>query len=467
MLPLAQQHLDLAVLEAHPLQSTWYLHAQPPLFNLLIAIVLRWSPLSAPVTFHGLWLVLGVVLTAVTYQLLRLLGLGRTMAIIATVVITASPAVILFESWLFYDYAVAVGLTTCVLCIARWAERGTWVWLAGAVGAAAGCVLTRSLVHPAWFGAVVVLLLMARRPTFGWRPATAIIALPTLLIAGVLVKNAVLFDSPAMSSWLGWNLQRVTVDELPPDVLDARIADGTLTELARYPVQMPIESYAGATAPCRPAHPEVEALAAARKVTGRENFNHECYLPVLDEALDNSLAAARAEPRRAMRAMLGGYEIWAMPASLYAFVHDNWLHIEGVDAAYRRTVLLDVGWDPPIESRNLWILELGSPGGRARLSLTVVASTIAAVVLGALGGWRVVRSRATPRDVLLAAIGGTVLFVTVVGNAFELGENHRFRFLVEPMTMAVWAWCVAAAATAVVRRVRAAGAGASAPGTAS
>ena len=41
------QLLDAHQLAAHPLQSLTVLHIQPPLFNLFVGAVLRWSPLSA------------------------------------------------------------------------------------------------------------------------------------------------------------------------------------------------------------------------------------------------------------------------------------------------------------------------------------------------------------------------------------------------------------------------------------
>jgi hypothetical protein len=440
LLDVHLQHLDNELLRTRLLESLWFQHTQPPLFNLLIGLVLKYSPLSAPRTFHLLWFLLGAALVALVYLVLRGLRVPRTVALVATVVITCSPTVILYENWLSYEYPLTVALTALGLCAIRWAETGRLAWLGGLTVLAAGGVLTRALLHPLWYVGVVVLALAARRPAGRWRPALALTMVPALLIGGVVVKNVVLFDTTLLSSWAGWNLQRVTIDELPEETRSQLIADGTLTPLAERPVFLPMDTYEDLMPPCTPAHPDVPVLAEEFKRTGRENFNHECYLPVYDEALDNAVAAARAEPRQTLRAVVGSFQIWGESSSQYAFVYPNRLEIDGFDAAYRRVVLLDVPYDAPVRTDAGWWIPLDRPDLRRRLSLTIVAATSVTVAAGVRGGWRALRGRASPVDAGLAVIGFTVLAVTLSGNLFEIGENNRFRFVVEPLTLAVFVW---------------------------
>jgi hypothetical protein len=104
-----------------------------------------------------------------------------------------------------------------------------------------------------------------------------------------------------------------------------------------------------------------------------------------------------------------------------------------------------------------WWIPIGTPGGRWRISLTIVAATLATVLAGALAAWRIARRRVRPNDAALAVIGFTVLTVTLVGNVFEIGENNRFRFVVEPITLVVAVWLVTRAVQLVVARRRARG----------
>jgi hypothetical protein len=362
--------------------------------------------------------------------------------------------VLLYENWLSYEYPLTVAITVVALASIRWARSGRLRWLVVAAGLAAGCVLTRALLNPVWFAGVVVILLVARRPTHRWRPALVAIGIPALLIAGVMVKNQVLFGSPSLSSWLGWNLQRVTIDELPVETRQQLIDEGVLTPLATYPVFLPTDTYKDVVGPCTRAHPDIPVLAEPTKRTGRENFNDECYLPIYRESLDNAVAAGRAEPVATARAVVGSMQIWSESSSQYAFVYDNRLKIDGADTVYRQVFLLDVPYDPPVKTNAGWWIPLGTPGGRWRFSITIIVATLATFVLGFRGVVRLARRRTgvDPVDVALATIGFTVLTVTVIGNLFEIGENNRFRFMVEPITLVVLAWLIQRAATWVRAR---------------
>src|SRR5829696_4923857 len=217
-LPLAQQHLELDHLEHRLIESVWYQHTQPPLFNLLIGLALKFSPFSLPTTFHGLYLVLGWVLIGLVYVLLRDLAVPRAIAMGAAIVICCGPTVVLYEHWPSYEYPLAVMVTALAVASLRWARTGRASWLAAATTLGAACVATRALFSPLWLLGLFAILVVARRPVDTRRAVVLAMGLPLLVVAGLMVKNQVLFDTPLLSSWGGWNLQRVTIDELPDDV---------------------------------------------------------------------------------------------------------------------------------------------------------------------------------------------------------------------------------------------------------
>lgn len=71
--------------------------------------------------------------------------------------------------------------------------------------------------------------------------------------------------------------------------------------------------------------------------------------------------------------------------------------------------------------------DFGPDCDRACAIVTAIA-LIAAVAIA----WRRRRERVTSATLLYCAL--TIVFVAVVGNSLEVGENNRFRFLSEPLT---------------------------------
>jgi hypothetical protein len=57
------------------------------------------------------------------------------------------------------------------------------------------------------------------------------------------------------------------------------------------------------------------------------------------------------------------------------------------------------------------------------------------VLFALVYAWRRKRARARAATLVFCAL--TIVFVAVVGNSLELGENQRFRFLSEPLSVAL------------------------------
>ncbi len=439
-LEFSSQLLDQALLRDRLLESVWYLHAQPPAFNLAVGIGLRWSPLSPGLTFQVAFLVCGLALVLGLHDLAGQLRLGRVGALVVAVLVGCAPATVLHESWLSYEYPVATMLVLMVDAAVRYARRGSTLAMASAVALATVTVLTRSLLHPVWLIAVLGVLLLYRRPPSRVMLATCSVAV--VVVGAFVLKNAVLFGSPQLSSWFGYNVNKVVVEPL---------TDAQRRQLADEGVLRPRQE-----APCSLRRPDVPALAEEFKspdLDGRgepvPNYNYECLIARYDALLGDAVATARAHPGWVAKNVGGSFEIWASPSTLSPFVYLNRQEIGALDELVRRTLLLDVAWDPPIAIPEAWPVALSAPDRSFHVSLTIVLSTLVAVAgaLAAAFTWR----RRTPARFGVLIGGGTVAFVTLAGNLFEYGENNRIRFVVEPLTLVL---AVAILAEAV-RRARA------------
>jgi hypothetical protein len=442
-LDYASQLVDPDLLRDRLVESVWYFHAQPPAFNLLVGIVLRWSPLAPSTSLHAVFVVFGMALMVGLWDLGRQLGLRR-WALAAALVVGCAPTTVLYENWLSYEYPVAVVLVLLVDATAHWVRGGHTGALAAATALAATATLARSLLHPIWFLAVVAMLLVLRRPPRLSATVVAAVLLPSLLVAGAMIKNEVLFGSPALSSWLGFNLHKVTVDSLPADVRDRLYAEGTLRS--------------GEPPDCEVQRPDVPVLAEKykRDWRGRDaqirNMNYECLRPYFDDLGSEAEAAARAEPGWAAKGVIGSFEVWASPSDLYPGIYPNRNQIDRIETLYRRTALLDVPWDPPVPLQSAWGIQASAPDHRFHLSITVIGSTLLVLAAAALVLARR-RDGIGPAGAALVVGAATIAFAVVAGNLFEHGENNRIRFVVEPLTF-ILAIAVVTAGGRVVQGMR-------------
>ncbi len=93
------------------------------------------------------------------------------------------------------------------------------------------------------------------------------------------------------------------------------------------------------------------------------------------------------------------------------------------------------------------------PGGGYRFSLTIVLGTLASVLMAFRGAWRWWR-RGERAQATWIALGVTVGWVTAASILLELGENHRFRSVVEPLTLVTVCWLLGRGVRRIWARTR-------------
>jgi hypothetical protein len=422
------QLLDWTQLGAHPFESVYHLHTQPPLFNLFVGIVLRWSPFAAGLSFQVLYVLFALVMVLGCYRLGFDLGGGAGVATVAAVLVVLNPVLLSFENSVTYEMPTMMLLVLGALAFVRWARTGT-VWSFAALTAATtATVMTRALMHPVWLVVVLGLAFLLRRPVT-WRPVLLAVGVACLLVGGWMVKNAILFDTPTMSSWFGMNLHRAVIAPLDRGDFERLVRDGEVSRVSRAGTFGDYRVYEPYIGPCR-SHTGEPTLDRLRKIDPVPNFNAECYLPLYAQFQDDALAALVARPGRYLETRGVGLARFAEPqrapqAPRSAVV--SWL-----DRVYDRASLpVDLsigmrGWAFPL---------LKAKALDVAPSITVVIALLLVLARGLLAVARALARRARDGDAGWVFVGWTVVFVLACSTLLELGENDRFRVLVDPLVI--------------------------------
>ena len=226
-LPWFWQYLDIDLLKNHLLESLYYLHSQPPFFNLFLGIVIKLFPAQYPLMFHCVYLCLGVALYLSLFELQTMLGVARLPAFLISTFYIMEPSFVLYKHWLFYTFPVTALLTFAIVFLAKYALslKSRFLW---------GFFLTlflvcgiRSMFHLAYLS-VVALGAILVFPRDRRKVITASLVTVIMLIA-VYGKNEYAFGKFGTSSWLGMHLWDIVSTHLPEETKTHLVAQGALS----------------------------------------------------------------------------------------------------------------------------------------------------------------------------------------------------------------------------------------------
>lgn len=417
------QHLDVELLRHDLTRSLFYLHSQPPAWNLYLGAVLRLFPACHFFAFALVALALGLALFLALVSLLRRLGASSFTAVVASTLFVFSPSFVLHEQLLFYASPVATVLALAAVLLDAFVEGGHPAAVAGFYASLLVLAGTWSLFHLVYLLAVtagLLVLLPGRRRIVAWA------ATPALLLVGCLyAKNLVVFGHFAPSTWVGMNLARITVRRLPRDARDRLIHARVLSPVAAVRPFAPLDAYPAAYEQVS-AHADVACLRDPLKSTGGPNFNHLAYVALSEQYLRDSLAVVRYAPRSYLRGVSEAWLDYASSTSDSSFLAPNIDRVRALAEVYDAVLY---GRVPGL------VLERG--GIPYRLYAGLVLALPAAWLFGlwlAFGSEG--RSRLRPLALFLCF---TIAWVALVGNSLEVGENNRFRFVTDPLSIALFA----------------------------
>src|SRR3984957_2801406 len=121
------QFADPELLKHRLFESLFYLHVQPPGWNLYTGAVLKLFPISYSAVFHLIYLLLGLGICWSTYHLMRLLGVSRWLAFTLSAWFIVSPGVVLFENYMLYEVLVSFLLLAAAVALLHFIQDASSV----------------------------------------------------------------------------------------------------------------------------------------------------------------------------------------------------------------------------------------------------------------------------------------------------------------------------------------------------
>jgi hypothetical protein len=434
------QFLPIPLLKHHLLQSIWYLHSQPPIFNLLTGLLLKLPQGAQQPVAQLAFAALGLVLVIAVFLILIELGVPSWPAAIIAALVMLDPAIVLYENWFFYAYPTAVTMTVGTLCCIRFLRTMRLAWGLGFFWCVTIVVLMNSSFQIEWLLVPVAVIFLAFRPR--WR-TILVASLPCLLVVGLYTKNEIQFGTFSTSSWIGMNLAPSTTFAAPRPLIKKLIAEGTLTPLAAVTQFGPVSDYVPKYV--RVPHTGTPALDDRRSSGGRvPNFNNLAYVQVSALYLHNDLAFIKAEPMRYAIIVSRAVRMSFVPADQFYFLEGpgsdrskitTWANL------YDHAVL----WQPSVDTFAGTATELGYPPGFTDVAWGTILVYLVTAFGVPIACWR--RRRDRPYVVTMGFLWFSTLWLFVVTNLVELGENNRLRFELGPLP-------VFAAAAVVVELLR-------------
>jgi hypothetical protein len=394
------------------LRSLFYLHSQPPGFNLLLGLVFRLLPGHEATAFQVLYLALGLTTYLTLDWLLRRLAVPPVVAAVVATAFMASPPFILYENYLFYTFpvlALVVG-STALLDVFLRGGRAWAAWLFFA--AVAVLALLRTPYHLVWILLVAAGLYAATRR----RVVLVAALLPVLTVGSWYLKNQVVFGFFGPSSWMGLNFAHAL--RAPAPAALRRLVDaGVLSPLVLADRFTPPRDYPPELRDA-PGFEDIPAVRALDKSDGQPNMNHLSVIAMSRRYLHETLRLLTVRPRTFLGAELRSWYFYFLPASDYSFLDENRAAMGPVVWLYERVLCGTVNVGTADDAR-------GNPY-LARVALVLVVGLPLLVAFGLRRLRRPGLDRA--QRVLLGYVVGNIVVLSVIVNLFEAHENHRFRF---------------------------------------
>jgi hypothetical protein len=436
VLGAAWQYADPELLKHNLLQTIYYFHSQPPLFNLFLGIILKMFPQPSYYTliFHLVYMVFGLILAISVFLVMVRLEVPIMLSVFLAVIFIINPSAILFENLLFYTYPVTALLCLSAFFLHRF--QADKKLLDGIIFfiLLSSIVLIRNLFPIWWFLLFCITVFLCNR-----RIGSKVIisfCIPLLLILFLYLKNFYIFGTFNSSSCLGMTLSQSVTFLLPEEQRRLLVSQGRISKFSL------IMAYSGLEAD-KDYLPEIKEssiaiLSQRKKSTGANNFNHIAYVGISKRHLKDAISILFLHPEVYLKSLPRKFFTYFLPSSEFWYFrkNSNYRHIQGWNRFYN---IIFYGkffrYNTYRGDKESIVLYYAKKFMRTSFFLL-----IGFLVLG-FYGWRFIlyslskKITDTPSFLTILFLLINVIYVTLTSNLLSIFDNQRYRFMIDPFIL--------------------------------
>lgn len=430
------QYLDPQILKTDLLRGLFFLHSQPPLFNAFLGVVLKLFPQNYELVFTGIFRVISFGTLLLMGLIMRKMAINQMLIFIFCAIFALFPNFLVYTNLLFYTLPVAFLLLLSCLFLQKFLETQRRQYAILFTCTAGIIMLTRSIYHLLWFvlcAALILFVIDHNSRRFFLRAAIV----PALLVLLLYAKNSALVGSFGPSSWMGMNLARGW--PLPNESMRSLNAFLEPDEIRRLSDSHKINSE-WLVGPFMPPgayshlgyfstdqsnfwHPAITAPEKRSSIPNvtHPNFNHYDYAKISKKMLDADRAIIFEYPQKYFARVLLGFKMYLQPAT-----GPSWFLVQSYNYY-------------PTQTYADFLTRLLFQGRRIELARGYIPWNSFYILFPVLMIFGIIKTftRADKNHVTFAYLTLTILWVAMITNMLEFGENNRIRFETDPLIVIV------------------------------
>ena len=411
------QHIPLDLLQTRMWESILHLHSQPPLHNLYGGLLLKSFGAYQLQAMQYINIFLGSLMSAMFYPLLFSVTGRPKLSLAASVLHALNPALFLYEAYPLYPLPSAFLVLLSVHFVGRYVNTNRTIHLLAFIFTLNILILYRSLFHPVFLAASIIVTFCAAGP--GRKRFLACALGISLLSVSWFVKNQVQFGFFGSSSWVGQNLWRIAAFPYTPDELRVLAGEGVIDKM-----MLEVRFFE------RPARYRPYGFRETSPVAilSGETLHNINIIAVSRVYGRSAVRLIKHDPYRYLKTVFVSYSIFCAPSPTFIHLAANQRKVSLLSHIWAYAVYGQLAVD--LLTRILKQEYIGS------VHFFLVPACLIVFF------FRLVRSmgsnsvQETLRSELVLVISSMfVLYVTAAGSFLEVGENLRFKLLIESVQL--------------------------------